>query len=357
MRRIQVRTGPYSICIEAGLLSRVPELLEEVYGCRRPRLAIVTDNIVEGLYGRDLLASLTQAGHTAVLYAFPNGEASKTLETVSHVYSFLSENGITRSDVILALGGGVVGDLAGFAAATWLRGIDFVQLPTTLLAMVDSSVGGKTGVDLPQGKNLAGAFWQPRMVICDPAALNTLPETILCDGVAEAIKCGAILDESLFAQLESRDLSAHVEEVISRCVDLKRLVVEEDERDTGMRQLLNFGHTLGHAIEKESGFAVPHGRAVAMGMVILTKITEQHGLTPAGTAARIADCCARYGLPTDSPYPLETLCVHCMGDKKRAGASLMLVILERLGHAVLYPVKAEELSSFVHKGADVCPTC
>ncbi|MCI8755013.1 MAG: 3-dehydroquinate synthase [Oscillospiraceae bacterium] len=346
MKTILTKTqNPYPIYIENGLLAQLPELTAQINpSCK---LAVITDDTVASLYAQSLCDSLKAAGRDVCLYAFPHGEASKNLGTVQKVYSFLSENEITRSDMVIAVGGGVAGDLAGFAAATWLRGIPFIQVPTTFLAMVDSSVGGKTGVDLPEGKNLVGAFWQPRMVVCDPSTLNTLPAETLSDGVAEAIKTGAILDLELFEILEQGQLKQHLTHVIARCVELKRDVVEQDERDKGIRQWLNFGHTLGHAIEKASGYTLAHGKAVAIGMVMMAKACEQKGLTPEGTAKRIAGCCARYHLPTQTSYDPQTLCQYCLGDKKRAGSTISLVILEKLGKAALYPVQAENLLAFL----------
>lgn len=343
MKTILTRTGnPYSIYIETGLLQNAPAYVKDC-----GQFAVITDDTVDALYAGPLAQALRDAGRRVCKYVFPHGEASKTLDTVRDVYAFLAENNITRSDSVIAVGGGVVGDLAGFAAATWLRGIPFIQVPTTLLAMVDSSVGGKTGVDLPEGKNLVGAFWQPSMVLCDPATLKTLPAETLSDGVAEAIKTGAILDADLFECLERGELEQRMEEIIYRCVDHKRSVVEQDERDKGVRQWLNFGHTLGHAIEKESGYAIAHGKAVAIGMVMMAGACEKNGITPAGTARRIAACCARYGLPTTTDYDLKTLCGHCMGDKKRSGGEIALAVLERLGKAALYPVKADALLPFL----------
>ncbi|MEM1483681.1 3-dehydroquinate synthase [Oscillospiraceae bacterium PP1C4] len=348
MRTIEVKTGrPYHIQIESGLLLKFAELFSEVYGERKPRLAIITDDIVDGLYGQALQAQLEAAGYCVCKYAFPNGEGSKTLETVNHVYAFLAANSITRTDVIIALGGGVVGDLAGFAAATWLRGIEFVQVPTTFLATIDSSVGGKTGVDIPQGKNLVGAFWQPSLVVCDILALDTLSDEIFADGVAEAIKYGAILDEKLFGILENGILSQYLEYVICRCVDLKREIVEADEHDKGVRQWLNFGHTFGHAVEKQSDFAISHGKGVAIGMVLLTEACERQGITPSGCASRIAACCEQYGLPVMTDFPLEVLCHNCMGDKKRSGSKITLVTLEQIGKAALYPVDTDGLYTFM----------
>ena len=358
MKTIHVAAGrPYDIQIGGGLLGELPALLPGICGERRPRLALITDDRVDALSDGarrpvpDLQAALVAAGYPVCKFVFPNGEASKTLDTVREVYGFLSASSITRTDLILAVGGGVVGDLAGFAAATWLRGVSFVQVPTTLLAMVDSSVGGKTGVDIPEGKNLVGAFWQPSLVVCDTDMLSFLPAGTFADGMAEVIKYGAILDESLFSLLEAGAPGDRLREIIARCVDLKRQVVEEDERDQGLRQILNFGHTFGHAIEKESAFSVTHGQGVAIGMALMARACERAGLTPAGTADRIARCCALHGLPTETDYPLDILCAHAMGDKKRTGDRITLVTLERLGKAALHPVAAAELPGFMKGGA------
>ncbi|WP_066458546.1 3-dehydroquinate synthase [Anaerotruncus rubiinfantis] len=356
MKTIDVKTGrPYQIHIGHGLLSRFPELFAEVYGQRRPKLAVITDDRVNGLGHPGealgpvpaLEAGLQAAGYETCKFIFPNGEPSKNLDTVRQVYRFLSENGITRTDVVIAVGGGVVGDLAGFAAASWLRGIDFVQVPTTLLAMVDSSVGGKTGVDIPEGKNLVGAFWQPALVVCDTAMLSFLPEEIFSDGMAEVVKYGAILDGDLFALLEHGEIDKRIAEIVARCVTLKRDVVESDERDKGLRQILNFGHTFGHAIEKESHFTITHGQGVAIGMVLIAQVCEKAGITPPGTADKLARCCKIYGLPTANPYPVETLCGHARGDKKRAGNKITLITLDRIGKAALHPVPVEKLEAFM----------
>lgn len=348
MKTITVKTGkPYNIKIASGLLNRFPEILSETLGSQKPTLAIVTDDTVDALYGQTLHKQLADAGYSVCKFVFAHGEESKTLETVTRVYDFFSANSITRSDLVIALGGGVVGDLAGFAAASWLRGIEFIQVPTTFLAMIDSSVGGKTGVDIPQGKNLVGAFWQPKLVVCDPNALDTLPKETFADGVAEAIKYGAILDDALFELLEQKEIADHLEDVIACCVNLKREVVEQDERDKGIRQWLNFGHTLGHAVEAHSNFTLAHGRGVAIGMVMVCEACEKAGITPNGTAKRIANCCQRYGLPTSTDAPLAVLCKTCMQDKKRVGSSISLVVLEKIGRAALYPVQADKLHAFL----------
>lgn len=361
MKTISVNTGhPYQIHISRGLLSRIPELLSPVCGARRPKLAVITDDCVDLLEFSDgrrpsqmLVSALEDAGFAVCKFVFPNGEASKTLDTVRQVYAFLSEHEITRTDMIIAFGGGVVGDLAGFAAASWLRGVEFIQIPTTLLAMVDSSVGGKTGVDIPQGKNLVGAFWQPSLVVCDTDMLSLLPDETFADGMAEVIKYGAILDRELFEQLErGEDALAGpgaLEGIIARCVNLKRQVVEDDERDKGNRQMLNFGHTFGHAVEKQSDFTITHGHGVAIGMAMMAHACERVGLAPAGTAARIEACCRAHGLPVETDIPIEVLCKHAMGDKKRAGGNLTLVTLRCIGQAALYPVETGRLRAFMEE--------
>lgn len=346
MNTITVKTSPsYNIEIGSGLLTTCGEQIAKVHApCRA---AILTDDIVDSLYAKTAENSLHAAGFTVSKFVFPHGEPSKSLQTALEAFEFLTQQGITRSDLIVALGGGVVGDLAGFVAATYLRGIDFVQIPTTFLAAIDSSVGGKTAVDIPSGKNLVGVFWQPRLVICDIETLSTLSEEIFSEGTAEAIKYGAILDENLYRLLASGKLHDHLEEVICRCVDLKRMLVEEDERDTGLRQLLNFGHTLGHPVETLSGYTVPHGRAVAIGMAFITKASESLGLTPAGTTADLLNVLHTYHLPVTFDATVHELCEVALGDKKRHGDSLSFVILEQIGHAVLHPVPVQQLEEYV----------
>ena len=359
MKTISVNTGhPYQIHIGRGLLECIPKLLSPVCGARRPKLAVITDHRVDSLAFPDgrqpaqtLLTAFEKAGYSVCKFVFPNGEASKTLDTVRQAYAFFSEHEITRTDMVVAFGGGVVGDLAGFAAASWLRGVEFIQIPTTLLAMVDSSVGGKTGVDIPQGKNLVGAFWQPSLVVCDTDMLSLLPAETFADGMAEVIKYGAIFDWELFEQLERGGQAlagpGALEGIIARCVDLKRQVVEDDERDKGRRQLLNFGHTFGHAIEKQSDFTITHGHGVAIGMSMMARAGERAGLAPAQTAARIEACCRAHGLPAETDIPLETLCKHAMGDKKRAGSDITLIILRSIGQAALYPAATGRLLAFM----------
>ena len=282
-------SSTYDIHIGEGIL---PAALERVAG--RGRFCVVTDSNVEPLYGETVRGLLAAHGRVSG-FTFPAGETSKTLGTFSLLLEHLAGAGLTRSDTVVALGGGVTGDLAGFAAGCYLRGVRVIQIPTTLLAMIDSSVGGKTGVDLTAGKNLAGVFWQPAAVVADTALLSTLEPSVLADGMAEAVKYGMIADDALFASIERGE--PVTADMIFACVDCKRRLVEADERDTGARQLLNFGHSFGHAIEKASGYAVGHGAAVAAGMVVACRLSETIGLCSAETTARLRAVLRACGLP------------------------------------------------------------
>lgn len=328
MRRISVHASTdYDVLVEHGLLRQCGSLLAGAAVTRH--FVIVTDDTVDELYRKDLLHALDMAGCKAECFVFPHGEASKCSGTLLKLYDFLCESGITRSDCLIALGGGVVGDLTGFAAATFLRGIRYIQIPTTLLAQIDSSVGGKTAINIPGGKNLVGAFKQPSLVICDPDTLKTLPAHILSDGIAEAIKYGMIRDPGLFALLDahnSDNVLPQADEIIARCVTIKRDIVTKDEFDTGERMLLNFGHTLGHAIERHSEFAYTHGQAVAAGMCMLSARTAAPAVT-----ARLIGCVNNYGLPTDYDAPMQELTALCGHDKKRMGGELSYVVCPAIG--------------------------
>ncbi len=343
---IKVSAGrPYHVVVGENLLQLCGGYIRQVSGAKVS--AIVTDSNVAPLYAEQVERSLRAEGFQVVRHVIPAGEQSKSLAELGRLYSFLAGSGVTRSDLVVALGGGVVGDLAGFAAATYQRGVAVVQMPTTLLSQVDSSVGGKTAIDLPEGKNLAGAFWQPSLVLCDTATLATLSDEIFADGAGEVIKYGAIQSKELFKRLCDGALKTETADIIAQCVDIKREVVEQDELDQNLRAILNFGHTLGHAIEKESGFAVSHGKAVAIGMVLITEASERRGFTKSGTTQRIRDCLAGYGLPTQSPYPLNILTPHCYGDKKRSGDDITLVFLKEIGAAFLHKVKTRVFESIL----------
>lgn len=349
MWTVEVKTAPaYEVRIDSGLLSQCGEHITQIHA---PCTAVlVTDSCVDLLYAATVSRSLEEAGFQIVKFVFPAGERSKNLETYSSLLSFLAEQEVTRSDLIVALGGGVVGDLAGFAAATYLRGMDFVQLPTTLLAQIDSSVGGKTAVDLPQGKNMAGAFWQPRLVLCDTKCLASLSPEVLSDGLAEAIKYGMIADKGLLRVLRDGGIESAPEEIIARCIQIKADVVAADERDNGMRQLLNFGHTAAHAMEKHSNFALTHGRAVAMGMVVITRACVKQGLVTPEIQERLEDTLTENGLPVSCDFPASILAQGAAADKKRRGDTITLVLPKQLGECVLSRVPLSELENFFQSG-------
>lgn len=337
----------YNILIERGLLDQVGEHCRAVLP-RADKLFVVTDSTVGPLYLKRIIPSLEAAGFETAICEIPAGEASKCAVELTRLWECMMDFGLTRTDAVVALGGGVVGDLAGFAAATVLRGVDFVQIPTTLLSQVDSSVGGKVAIDLDHGKNLAGAFWQPKLVLMDPETLDTLPDATFADGMAEVIKYGCIFDKAFFdflAQRPSRaQLMAEMEYVLYTCCDLKRIVVEQDERDTGKRMLLNFGHTLGHAYELAGHYETwTHGQAVAAGMVRAAGLGEKLGVTPAGTAEAIAETLAPLGLPTEIPCTLEEYTAAIGLDKKGAGADISVILLEEVGRAVPHKMPKEML--------------
>ena len=283
-------------------------------------------------------------------YVFPAGEAQKNTETYCNILNFLAQNQISRSDVLIALGGGVVGDMTGFAAATFLRGIAYVQVPTSLLAMVDSSVGGKTAIDLPVGKNLVGAFYQPSLVLCDIATLQTLPQHIFSDGCAEVIKYGMLYDTDLFDHLEKHGLSFDREYVINRCIALKRDVVCADEFDHGERAKLNFGHTIGHSIEANSHFAVTHGQAVAIGMAMMCKAGGVLGFCLVHVYQRLCNTLEKFGLPYTTDYSVHELYETAMLDKKRCGNVINIVVPKNIGDSSIFPATADNLKMIIKAG-------
>ena len=352
IRTIQVHTAPaYEVSIGGGLLHTCGQHLQEVLApCH---VAVITDSTVAPFYLEIVSASLRTAGFTVSSYVFPAGEANKNLSTFSDILEFLAENRLTRTDCIVALGGGVPGDMAGFAAASYLRGIRCVQMPTTLLSAVDSSVGGKTAIDLKAGKNLAGAFLQPTAVLCDTDCLSTLPADVFADGAAEAIKTGVLSDESLFSLFETGHLETAPAEVIAQCVAYKAGVVERDEKEQNERRLLNLGHTIGHAIEKCSSYTIPHGHAVAAGLAIIARAAERLGWTQEPIAERIAACLAKNGLPTNTDYSAEALAHAASADKKRAGSDITLVIPKKIGVCELKKVPVTELLPIISAGLEV----
>lgn len=344
MRSVTVKTSAtYEVLIGSGLLQKAGEAVKKVISpCKA---AIVTDSTVVHLYEETVRKSLTEAGFSVCTFVFPAGEASKNIHTLSHLLEFLAKEEMTRTDLIVALGGGVTGDLAGFGAAVYLRGISFVQIPTTFLAAIDSSVGGKTAVDLEAGKNLAGAFYQPKLVLCDTDVLQTLPEVVFADGIAEALKYGVLGDAPLFEKIARGDFRQELEEIIETCVSMKRDVVEEDEFDTGKRQLLNLGHTFGHAIEQKSHFQMTHGHAVAIGMHLIAKAAEAKGIAEKGTAAAIAKALEQNQLPKETEFSPAEVAEGTLRDKKRRGGTISFVFPKKIGACEIVKIPVEEVEA------------
>lgn len=330
----------YDVVIGGGVRALLPEKIVSLFGA--PQVCIVSDDNVAPLHLDALQNDLEKAGITCSRFVFPHGETSKTPDTLFRLLDYLAQSRLSRKDVLVALGGGVTGDLTGLASALYMRGMHLVQMPTSLLAMVDSSVGGKTAVNLPAGKNLAGVFRQPDLVLCDTDYLNTLSAADFRDGMAEVIKYGVIGDEALFDRVKGGVDRADMTAVITRCVEMKRNIVGEDEFDTGKRALLNFGHTLGHAIESDSDFTISHGKAVAVGMVRIASLAEQAGFCDAPSSAAIAAALRQNGLPTDCSLSNASLFNAVTADKKCAGGSITLILPRRIGdcYAKAVPVDA-----------------
>ena len=349
MRTVKVTLSTaYEVKIGANLLEGLGAECARV--CRAERCAIVSDSHVWPLYGGKAEESLKAAGIEPVHFVFPAGEESKNGSVYLKLLNFLAENSLTRSDCLIALGGGVVGDMTGFAAATYLRGVAYIQVPTTLLAAVDSSVGGKTGIDLPAGKNLCGAFYQPWLVLCDTETLNTLPADVFRDGCAEVIKYGVLYDPELFACLTEAGMGFDREAVIARCVELKRDAVEADEFDTGARMKLNLGHTIGHSVETQSHFKISHGKSVAIGMAIVSRAGASYGFCDPATRDSIIHILEKFQLPVSCSYSAESLYHAALSDKKRLGSKVNLIIPERIGFCRIVPTPVEALQSFIEAG-------
>ena len=348
MRTVCVNASSnYDIIIGKGLLDSLGEYAKVTVGICR--VCIVTDDTVDALYSERAEASLSAAGFNCIKFVIPHGESSKSTSTLIELVEFLAQSRLTRSDVIVALGGGVVGDLAGFAAAVYLRGIRFIQVPTTLLAAVDSSVGGKTAVDLVAGKNLMGAFHQPSLVLCDYETLDTLPTQTFADGCAEVIKYGVINDRPFFDRLKD-GIKDNLEEVIATCVRHKADIVAQDEFDNGCRQLLNLGHTVGHAIELCSDLKVSHGSAVAIGMVIVTRISSRLGLCSSSELDELIAVLKAEGLPTACEYSAQELAHFATADKKRSGGTVSMILPYGIGNCKPLKVSVDELADFIAKG-------
>lgn len=343
----------YNIYIQDGILSNIANLLPDVFS--GSKIAIITDSNVSELYLSELSYQLAQK-HLIIEIVVPAGEESKRLEVAANIYNKLSAAHISRSDLIVALGGGVVGDLAGFVAATYMRGIPFVQIPTSLLAQVDSSIGGKVAVDIPSGKNLVGAFYQPKAVYIDPNVLNTLTDRFYYDGLAEVIKYACIKDAALFEtlkQLGSREqIQAKIQEIVIRCLNTKKHYVQLDEFDTGERMFLNYGHTIGHAVEKYFDFSsYTHGECVAMGMAHITKRSEALGLTNSGVSRQLERLLIQYRLPYHLPESSEeftSALLHAVAvDKKNLNKKLNLVLIKDIGESFLHRIDSNDMNKFI----------
>lgn len=346
--KVNIPGREYEITIGSGLLEKSGETIRKISNAKKA--AVVTDSNVGPLYAEKVIKSMQSSGFETVLITVPAGEKSKSAEMLMKLYDEMLEFKLTRTDLIVALGGGVVGDLTGYAAASLLRGIPYVQIPTTLLAQVDSSVGGKVAIDLPRGKNLVGAFNQPKAVIIDTDCLKTLKPRVLSDGMAEVIKYGAIKDKNLFELLETikntKELFANVDKIIYNCCDIKRQVVEDDEFDTGGRMILNFGHTFGHAIEKQYHYETyTHGEGVAVGMIMACEYGEKIGLTAPGTTERMRKIIENYNLPLEVEISKKELAEAVAVDKKGEGSMINLILLNKIGNVEIKKIEKSEFLS------------
>jgi 3-dehydroquinate synthase len=349
--KVKINAGkPYDVIIEKGILSEIAENLPEKMG---GTAVIITDNNVKPLYEQTVKKSLTDAGYKVLTHAFESGEKHKTPEELVSILNFLAENKVTRSDFIVALGGGIVGDMAGFAAGIYLRGIRYIQVPTTFLAAIDASVGGKTAVNLNAGKNLAGLFYQPEIVICDPETFATLGDLTFADGVSEAVKHGFILDDSFYYKLKGRTRAEYMNDIVkivARNVEIKGEIVAADEFEKGKRQLLNFGHTAGHAIEKCTEHAVSHGQAVAAGMTIMARAAYKKGYCSTDFSGEIEAAFSGFQGILNMDFSAEKIYEAALSDKKRSGEKINIIIPESVGKCVIKEINAEELLEIFRLG-------
>jgi 3-dehydroquinate synthase len=352
--RVDAASASYDVHVTPGCLACVGELVRREAGGEVA--FVVSDTNVAPLYLSDVTASLEAVGYRTGSFVFEAGEASKRAHTWAACLEAIAEAGLTRDDVVVALGGGVTGDLAGFAAASYMRGCSVAQVPTSLLAMVDSSVGGKTAIDLEAGKNLAGAFWQPKVVIADPHTLRTISHELLTDSCGEVIKHGVLADPELFAKLERSPINApgfdenELARIIARNVEIKRDVVNADERERGLRQTLNLGHTVGHAVEAASNFELGHGTCVAIGLCFVMRACAKLGICPEEDARRVVACVAAHGLPTTTGLTTDELYAHALADKKRHGSHMNVVMVKRIGEVYVEKMPLERFREFIELG-------
>lgn len=348
MEKVKVNASKkYDVIIGYDTSALLGNKVKELFG--DVRVCIVTDDNVAPLYLDNLRERLGKEKIRHEWFVMKHGERSKSQKVLFELLEFLAEKHFTRSDVIIAFGGGVTGDLAGLAAALYMRGMHLVQMPTTLLAMVDSSVGGKTAINLEAGKNLTGVFNQPELVLCDTAILRTLPRECFCDGMAEIIKYGVIADRRLFELVRDGGAILNLEKVIARCVEIKRDMVREDEYDTGRRQLLNFGHTFAHAMEKLSNYEITHGTAVAMGMVLMAELAWNNKYSTERCQDEIIDALLENGLPVSCPYEPSELYYNAIGDKKVSSGMITLIIPEKIGKCRRLEISLNEFRELLKK--------
>ncbi len=352
--KVSTASRPYDVFVGEGLLERMGELVRTTTGCER--CCVVTETTVGPLYADAVEDALSSSGIcVAPRVTFAAGEPSKTLDTLGSILEGLADRELTRDDAVVALGGGVTGDMGGLAAALYLRGVEVVQVPTSLLAMVDSSVGGKTAVDLRAGKNLVGAFWQPSLVVADVQTLSTVPTDLFKDSCGEVIKHAVLADPILLEELEQKPLTSEddperLSSVVARNVAIKRDVVSADELERGLRQTLNLGHTIGHAIEAASEFSLGHGSCVAAGLCMMAHAAFARGWCSEETAARIERCVAAHGLPVGTDLPTETLMRYATHDKKRHGSNVNVVVPIEVGRCEVRRVSLEEFRDLIEAG-------
>lgn len=336
----------YEILIKRGLIDSTGKHIKKVI--KGGKALVIADTNTK-IYLERVVSSLEKSGFSHIEYIFEAGEQNKSLEEYNKILEFAAENKLTRSDFIIALGGGVCGDLSGFVAASYMRGIKFIQIPTTLLAAVDSSVGGKTAVNLKAGKNLAGAFHQPSLVLCDPDTFSTLEEEYFLDGISESIKYGILQSKELF-DMFFESINNNIEQIIAKCTKIKSDYVKKDEFDTAKRQFLNLGHTFGHAIEALSGLTISHGHAVSIGMVIASRAAYKMGICKEETLILTKSVLEKNNLPTVCPYSAEEIFDAALTDKKRTGNVLTIVLPEKIGKCILKKVTIDEFKDIVQKG-------
>ncbi|MBK5253131.1 MAG: 3-dehydroquinate synthase [Peptostreptococcaceae bacterium] len=347
MKKITINTSPsYDVIIDDNILNTVNEtILEYIEPCK---ICIITDSTVSSLYANKVKTSLKSSGFLVIKIVFPPGEHSKSLSTYSNILEAVADEGLTKTDCIIALGGGVVGDLAGFVASSYMRGIQYIQIPTTYLAALDSSIGGKTGINLLRGKNLVGTFWNPKLVLCDPTVFNTLPTIRRMDGIAEAIKCAVVTDKSLLGPIKNNSYTY----VIERCVSIKKSIVEADQYEESLRQLLSFGHLIGHAIEKLSGYSVSHGHAIAAGMIYEARAAYKMGFTDTDISKDLETILRTLGFTPEVSYTVEELMKYVIMSKRIHKDTIDIVVPIEIGKCKLAKLNMYQLEEYIRVGKE-----